>query len=150
MNEKKKTTTKEERIEIWVDLVRDVAPHLPLPNKYKFIKLCLQIADKNGYQDEYENPFFISEKYALNKWRLIINEAASGNDGVFIRYIPENGGFKGQWRKVNKREFVKSAESEVNGLTTRIENFNYIKEIATKRWKGIQLPLFEVKQLTSG
>ena len=58
MDEKKKTTTPEERIELWADLIKDVAPQLPVNTKREFILLCIEASD--GYKDEYENTFFIT------------------------------------------------------------------------------------------
>lgn len=145
----KKHTTVEERIELWVDLVRDVKDHLPVDSKSAFIKLCLVAFEKNGYKDRYENPFFITEDYANPRWTKIINETAYGKDGVFIKFVRERdkNGFKGQWQVVNKREYIKEQQRAANDLQTRIENYTYNVELAQGKWKGIQMPLFEVKQL---
>ena len=151
MAKKQKSTTLEERIEVWVDLVREVEKEgkLPVPNKVVFINECLKIYKKKGFDDVYENPFFISETWANSHWTKIINETASGNDGVFIKYIREDR-YTGSWRKVNKFEYRKHTERQANDIATRIENYTYNKELADKRWKNLNLPGFEVKQFPSG
>lgn len=151
MDKKKKHTTPEERIELWADLVREVSDKLPVGDKVKFINLCIEAYKSNGFDDEYDNAFFITDTYASPRWKKIINEAACGRDGVFIKYVRERDGnnFNGEWRKVNKREYLKEMQQEANGLSTRIENYNYNREVAQKRWKNLELPIFNVKQLPS-
>lgn len=147
MDKKQKHTTKEERIEVWTDLLVLAVEYLPLPNKHVLIDTCLRIAKKNGYFDEFENPFFLSEDYAMNKWRKIVNETASSH-GVFIRFITEDGSsFRGSWDRVYKFELIKSLTTEYKNMSTRSESYNYIVETAKSKYKGIQLPLFTVKQL---
>ena len=145
MNKKKKHTTPEERLELWADLVKDVADQLPVSTKASFIAMCLDAFDNNGYDDEYENTFFLSHTYASGHWRKIINEAATGNDGVFVDYTWPTR----QWVKLNKRDYVNAKQSEAKGLKTRIESYTYNVETARKRWQ-LELPGFEVKQLPSG
>ena len=151
MDEKKKHTTPEERIELWADLIKDVSPLLPVKTKREFICLCIDASD--GYKDEYENTFFISEKYASSRWKYICNEAACGRDGVFVKYVRERdtSGFVGQWQKVNKQDYISTMQNEANGIATRVENYNYSVEIAKNRWKNINLPGFErLPELTAG
>lgn len=152
MDKKKKHTKPEERIELLADLLRDVADQLPVSTKSELIDLCIKAFDKNGYKDEYENPFFVSYQYAAPRWKLICNEAACGNDGVFVKYVRErvDGQIIGEWRKVNKHQWVSSMETEARSIATRIDNYTYNKETGLKRWKNILLPGFDIQQLPSG
>ena len=151
MDEKRKHTTPEERIELWADLIKVVSPQLPVNTKREFICLCIEASDI--YKDEYENTFFISEKYANSRWKRIINEAACGSSGVFVKYTRERdaSGFVGQWQKVNKQAYIATMQNEANGIATRVENYNHNVETAQKRWKNINLPGFErLPELTAG
>lgn len=151
MDEKKKSTTPDERIELWADLVKDVASQLPVNTKREFILLCIEASD--GYKDEYENTFFITEKYAATRWKRICNEAACGHDGIFVKYTRERDthGFVGQWQKVNKQAYIATMQNEASGIATRVENYNYNVETAKNRWKNLNLPGFErIPELTAG
>jgi hypothetical protein len=153
MDEKKKAhTTPEERIELWADLVREVAPDLPVTTKRDFIKICQKAFEKNGFKDEYDNTFFVSYSYASKRWKQIVNAAAQGRDGTFVKYVNYHDGkrLRGEWRKVNKREYEKQMLVEAKDIVTRIENYNENKETGQSRWKSLGLPGFDVPQLPSG
>ena len=152
MTEKIKTTTAEERLELLADLLKDCADELPAQTKAMVIEMMLDQFDNGDYKDEYENPFFVSSKYMSARWKKICNEAATGNDGVFVKCIREwdDGKINTEWRKVGKNEWQPAMESEGRSIATRIENYNYNKETGEKRWKNIKLPSFDVKQLPSG
>jgi hypothetical protein len=140
---KKKGLTPDQRIEFLAESLKDIVHEFPVDTKHKAIKLCIEYARAIA-NDEY-NLFFLTEKYAAPRWKRICNEAASGRDGVFIKYIRErNGGsFIGRWDKVGKREYLESMRRDANDLATRVENYNYSKETAEQRWKNLRLPGFD-------
>lgn len=100
---------------------------LPLPNKRRVAKVMQEYFKQEGHVDTLKEQNY--------RWRPTIDYWHNHLDDVrkymrekkhkFFSWVPsENGGFKGEWRFVQKKDGEEVLKRKNNELSTRVENFN--------------------------
>jgi hypothetical protein len=98
---------------------------LPLPNMYRLSKVMKEYYRKYFYSEVKENGFDWIPAYDYFKRNMEKIQIELVNRGkIFDFYRPINGGFKGFWLFVNKKQYDEILEFNRKGNETRDETYN--------------------------
>jgi hypothetical protein len=144
-------SAKIERLKVYSDILKEMerGDDLPLPNKRRLIKVVIEYYANGDYREQLAEvglKMRLGEDYFNN--HLDDARRVLRDEGLYFEYDREQGEWKGQWKFMNKAEYLRKLTREATGIGTQITHYNERLEDGNKKWI-LDLPhIAEVPLLT--